>query len=244
MLTSDPHSPTLSLDHYPHFWQMTRCEKYAFHNLLEHIEPEVAIEIGSYKGGSLQVISEFSDKVYSIDITDKHRHEYRDSFTNVSCHTGDSRKLIPEVLATIEEKGESLEFVLIDGDHTEEGVKNDINEVLKYKPKKRLYVLFHDTFIPMARKGILGADWEKNPNVHYVEIDFVPGVFHEKMKGSNRKNVIAGGLCLAIIEPHPRDFELQIHQSQKKLFELMYRKSIYAPHRWFLYRLKNFLRLK
>ena len=244
MLTSDPHSPTVSLDHYAHFWQMTRCEKYAFYNLLAHIKPKTAIEIGSFKGGSLQVISEFSEKVYSIDITDKHRHEYKDSFVNVEYVTGDSRILIPEVLRKIDSQNESLEFVLIDGDHTEEGVRNDINAVLKYKPKKRMYVLFHDTYIPAARKGILGASWEENPYVHYVELDFVPGVFHHKMKGSNRRNVIAGGLCLAILEPEKRNFELKIHQSQKRLFEIMYNKSIYKPHRWLMYRLRNFLSKK
>ena len=49
-------------------WQMSRAEKYCLINLLENLKPEYSIEIGTYKGGSLQVLSKYSKKVYSIDI--------------------------------------------------------------------------------------------------------------------------------------------------------------------------------
>ncbi len=32
-------------------WQMSRAEKYCLINLLECLQPEAAIEIGTYKGG-------------------------------------------------------------------------------------------------------------------------------------------------------------------------------------------------
>ena len=51
-------------------WQMSRAEKYCFIHLLQHLKPETAIEIGTYIGGSLQVISKFSKQVYSIDISE------------------------------------------------------------------------------------------------------------------------------------------------------------------------------
>ena len=67
MIRSTPNDPTFLFDDLPFHWQMTRCEKYAFASILEAARPAVAIEIGTYKGGSLQLIAEHAEKVYSID---------------------------------------------------------------------------------------------------------------------------------------------------------------------------------
>ena len=50
-------------------WQMSRAEKYCLINLLQNINPSVAIEIGTYKGGSLQVLNKYAKEVYSLDIS-------------------------------------------------------------------------------------------------------------------------------------------------------------------------------
>src|SRR5437868_8530331 len=50
------------------YWEMSPSEQVALVFLLEYLRPKVAIEIGTRFGGSLQVLSHFSDRVYSLDI--------------------------------------------------------------------------------------------------------------------------------------------------------------------------------
>jgi hypothetical protein len=49
-------------------WQMTRCEKFVLASLVDQADAKVAVEVGAFKGGSLQVLSARSEKVYSLDI--------------------------------------------------------------------------------------------------------------------------------------------------------------------------------
>ena len=140
-------------------------------------------------------------------------------FENVEFVSGDSSLLLPPLLDRIKAQNESLGFVLIDGDHSTQGVRNDINAVLKYTPVRPLYVVFHDSFHPPCRKGILSADWRLCPFVHYVEVDFIPGVYHHEAFDTARPRSMYGGLSLALMLPEKRTHELHIHQSQKGLFD-------------------------
>lgn len=219
MIKSNPNEPTFLFDNLPLHWQMTRCEKYAFASLIEIANPEVAIEIGTYKGGSLQVISKKARKVYSIDISAEYQATLGKHFDNVEFLTGDSKQLLPSLLDRIKNRNESLGFVLIDGDHSTEGVRNDINAVLQHTPVRPIYIVFHDSFHPPCRKGILAADWRLCPYIHYVEIDFIPGVYHYEAFDTATPRSMYGGLSLALMLPEKRTHELIIHQSQKGLFD-------------------------
>lgn len=236
MINSTPNTPAFSLEDMKLHWQMTRCEKYAFHSLLAHIQPEVAIEIGTYKGGSLQVISKYAGHVHSVDISTQYQPELDGRFDNVDFHYGDSKKLLPPLMQKIAGSGKHLEFVLIDGDHTTEGVRSDINTVLQYQPKKPMYIVFHDSFHPPCREGILLADWQDSPYVHYVEVDYVPGVFHYEGFDTAPPRSMYGGLCVARLEPEPRKGPLKIHQSQKGLFDTVYEQSMHKPQPASVYR--------
>ena len=88
-------------------------------------------------------------------------------FPNAEFIAGRSQEKLPGALRTIEERGLKLEFVLIDGDHGEDGVRGDIDCILKYKPKTPCYILMHDSFNPFCREGMLSAaSWEQCPYVH------------------------------------------------------------------------------
>ena len=178
MIRSTPNDPTFLFDDLPFHWQMTRCEKYAFASILEAACPAVAIEIGTYKGGSLQLIAEHAEKVYSIDTSSEPQELLGDHFDNVEFITGDSKQMIPTVLKKITDAKEKLGFVLIDGDHSAQGVKSDIDAVLQYVPTSPVYIVFHDSFHPSSREGILSVEWEQCEHIHYVEVDFIPGVYH------------------------------------------------------------------
>jgi hypothetical protein len=97
-MKSDSSVPTFVFDDLPLYWQMTRCEKYAFAALLHASKPEVAIEIGTFQGGSLQVISDASQKVYSLDVSEDCREKLGPRFANVEFVTGDSRIQLPTLL--------------------------------------------------------------------------------------------------------------------------------------------------
>jgi hypothetical protein len=228
MITSNPNSPTFLFDNLPLHWQMTRCEKFAFASILQVAKPDISIEVGTYQGGSLQMISQYSKKVYSIDVLSDCKDKLGGHFTNVEFYTGDSKILLQNILNRITENQEPLGFVLIDGDHSTEGVKSDVNAVLEYVPIRPVYIVFHDSFHPRSRKGLLAASWEECPYVHYVEIDFIPGVFHFEAFDTAKPRSMYGGLALAVMYPEKRIEPLTIHQSQKGLFDTIFRNSRHA----------------
>ena len=231
MIESNPNEPTFVFDSLPLHWQMTRCEKFAFASLLAHAKPEVAIEIGTYKGGSLQLVAQSAGKVYSLDINHESQAALKPRFTNVEFLAGDSRKILPSLVDALNSASAPVGFVLIDGDHTTDGVRTDINSVLKIKPVRPVYIVFHDSFHPPCRQGILAANWQECPFVHYVEIDFIPGVFHREAFDTAQAGSMYGGLAVALLLPEERKTPLRIHESQKGLFETVYAQSCHRPGR-------------
>lgn len=254
-MKSNPNEPTFVFDNLPLHWQMTRAEKFAFASIVDVANADVAIEIGTYKGGSLQVLSSKVKKVYSLDISPTCEETLGSHFNNVEFLTGDSSSLLPSLLDQIRKANESLGFVLIDGDHSTEGVRADINRVLKYVPTRPLYIIFHDSFNPDCRQGILSADWQECPYVHFVETDFIPGVFHYEPFDTAQPRSMWGGLALALLLPEKRSEELIVHQSQRGLFDTVLSNSCHlqlpekvatngSQHKGLLKRIKNIIRIR
>jgi hypothetical protein len=204
---------------FPLEWHMTRNEKYCFIKLLEMAKPKVAIEIGSLKGGSLQVLSRYCQQVYSIDIDPGVEERLKGKFDNVEFITAHSHQAIPKLLARI--APEDLGFVLIDGDHSYDGVRADINLFLGLVPPRPLFIVFHDSFNPECRRGIKAANYHQSSHVHYVEIDFISGVFNPH----SLSRQMWGGLALVVMLPEKRTDNLTIHEGQKKLFDALYFQS-------------------
>lgn len=218
-MMAGPNSPTFCWDHLPLHWQMPRADKFALVALLQAIRPKVAVEIGTYRGGSLQLISQFSESVHSIDINRDSQEALRGRFSNVTFHIGSSPELLPGLLREAEEE---LEFVLVDGDHSAQGVGADLAALLRHVPKRPLWIACHDSFNPECRRGMLSAEWEANPHVTYVELDFVGGVFHRRPFDTAKTRSMWGGLCLAHLSPESRTGALKVHQSQDGLFRWTY----------------------
>jgi hypothetical protein len=204
---------------------MTVQEQAALIQLLDHVKPPVSLEIGTNRGGSLQVIAPRSRHVYALDINPKVPEYLGNRFTNVTVRIGDSRISIPQVLREIEAKGEELGFALIDGDHTGAVVKEDVNAVLKYRPRRPLYIVLHDSFNPDCRAGMLASDWQACPHVHYLQLDFVGGKF-TPVAG---KLEMWGGFGLALLLPEKRTGALRIGQGGRQMFETVRACSSHAP---------------
>ncbi len=218
--------------HYPISWSMCRAEQATLIQILKNIKPKVAIEIGTYNGGSLQVISDYSEKVYAVDLTPSYRDKRCDNLSNVDYLIGDSNRIIPELVKKINNSDDIVEFILIDGDHSSEGVLEDIINVLKLKPKQPITIILHDSFNPACRKGMRLYDYNANPFVNYVELDYVTGAFNHD--GLYRE--MWGGFACIALTPEKRLTALEISAYQDKLFKTTYYRSIHFFRKffWFL----------
>jgi cephalosporin hydroxylase len=190
-------------------WQMTDSERLALTGLLHRHQPRVAIEIGTYRGGSLSLISQYAKLVVSIDIDPEIPTRYA-HFKNVRFLTGYSHEVLPPLLDEFEASGIAVDFVLIDGDHSAAGVKRDIEIVIGRVPKAPMFIVMHDGFNPDCRRGMLQADWHSSPYVQWVDTDFVPGRVIEHGAGTGE---MWGGLAAAYLTPEPRTGPLQVRTS-------------------------------
>lgn len=198
-------------------WQMSRAEKYAIINLLTHLKPNVSIEIGTFKGGSLQVIDAFSQEVYSIDISSAPKKFLSEKFNKVHFLVGESHVLVSQLLKDLDQQGKSVDFVLIDGDHTTAAVKRDILSVLNHPHKKKVHIILHDSFNPQCRKGISTIDYKKFPHVKLVELDYIGGSYWH----NDTYREMWGGFALIVIDPtHNNGVEItaSLQHMQKSLF--------------------------
>ena len=219
--------PSFLEDQYPIDWSMSRMEQYCLTQLLQKLRPKVAIEIGTYNGGSLQVLKEYCDKVYAIDFTPEYRDQRCDNFDNVEFIIGDSKTEIPKLISQLKNRNEALEFILIDGDHSETGVLSDITNCLNYSPKTQLTIVLHDSFNPNCRRGMKAYDYQHNNYIHYVELDFIGGVFNHD--GLYRQ--MWGGFALIIALAEKRTQKLTISECQSLKYKIVYYQSIHFIRR-------------
>jgi len=210
---------------YPLPWEMSAAERVVLIGLLSRLRPEVAMEVGTHFGGSLQALVAHCGAVHSIDIDPGVRDRLAARFPQVRFHIGPSRELIPPVMQEIAARGLRLGFVLVDGDHSAAGVKSDIEALLRHRPAGPLHLLLHDSFNPDCRKGMKQAAWADCPYVHAVELDFVPGTFHEAAEGGAFARSMWGGFALAVLRPDPRTGPLVLGQSQEALQRVIFRQS-------------------
>lgn len=189
-------------------WQMSSAERLCFLWAMHKVNPSIAVEVGSYTGGSLQHSANHFEKVYSIDINHSRiSGTYQSELTLI---TGDSVVELPELVDSLQ--GQDVTFWLIDGNHEYDYVKSDLNNVLLFKPKSETIVLLHDSWYEPSRRAILDSNLKNCPYVHFVDLDFCHGEYvGEKL--------IMGGLCLIVMKPEIREGELEIKRSSNFTYE-------------------------
>ena len=207
-------------------WQMDTAEQMTLLAFAQRLRPQCVIEIGSRFGGSMQVFSRYAQRVISCDIdpTCQERFGYR--YQNAEFVTGPSQETLPPLLARLEQEQVQVSMLLIDGEHSADGVQGDIHALMNYRPACNLYVLMHDCFNPAARRGIRTARWSDSPYVHAVEVDFVPGVLHHK---SEFYRQLWGGFALAVLSPARRSGPLTISAKYDGMYRALYRTSFHWP---------------
>lgn len=145
---------------------------------------------------------------------------------NVEFVIGDSKATLPLIIDGINASDREINFILIDGDHSEEGVRIDITNCLEYRPKTRpTIILMHDSCNPTVRNGIKDAPWSDSPYLHEVFFDFVPGVLFD---WDSLKGQIWGGFAAAVMFPEKRSGSVSIQAPFEPSRLAMVAKSIYA----------------
>ncbi|MCD6727421.1 MAG: class I SAM-dependent methyltransferase [Solirubrobacteraceae bacterium] len=163
-------------------WQMNLGERAAIVGLLADLRPSLSIEIGTAEGGSLRQISRFSEQAHSFDLVEPQLDVAE--LGNVALHTGDSHVLLPELLRVLAEGGENVDFVLVDGDHSAEGVARDMRDLLDSDAVGRTAIVMHDTLNPEVRRGLEAVNYDLWPKVVYVDLDWVAGcVYRAPIEG-------------------------------------------------------------
>jgi hypothetical protein len=157
-----------------HSWQMAWGERFALEGLLSQVKPGLAIETGTAQGGSLRRIAGHAGEVHSFDIDPKVA-ELGTQLSNVVFHIGDSAELLPAALAEFAASGRHVDFALIDGDHTAEGVRRDARALLDSEACRSTVIVFHDAANDAVREGLDALELPDHPKVKVCLLDFVPG---------------------------------------------------------------------
>lgn len=181
------------------FWQMSDSERMAFTGLLSRWRPKTYFEIGTYHGGSALLASEFAQWVVTIDI-DPTAGERFEKPANVTFFAGRSQEVVPGLLDELASRDLYPDFVLIDGEHSTDGVRRDLEFFLTRRPPRPLLVVFHDSFNPECRRGIAEAAWLRCPWFRQLDLDFVPGRIVEG-EGDRFQGQMWGGLAVALLTP-------------------------------------------
>ncbi len=209
----------------PGFWNMMPVEQMALIYFLQNLKPKVSIEIGTQFGGSLQVLSHFSSKVYALDIDPEVPLRLKGKYSNVEYLVGDSFQTLPVLLENLQKENAEIGFILLDGNCSTEAVKKDIASILKIKPIGPLYILIHNSFYPPCRIGICSVNWSSCPYAHALELDYIMGgmsLFGGPLMGA--------GIAMAILLPSPREHNLQASAwGEPTLSELLYSFAAAAP---------------
>lgn len=176
-------------------WQMSPGERAAVKGLLADVQPKLAIEIGTGSGGSLRRIASVAARVHAFDLAVPAADVAE--LRNVTVHTGDSHVLLPRALADFAENGLNVDFVLVDGDHTTEGVRRDVEDLLGSPAITDTLVVLHDTANTEVRAGLDAIDYPAYPKIVWVDLDWVPGFMFREGPFTNQT---WGGLGIILID--------------------------------------------
>jgi hypothetical protein len=200
-------------------------EMACFQSLLSHLRPRCAVEIGTSTGSTFELIHRHSQSAISIDPNPDVKARLQGRFPDAEFITATSSQALSPLLARLKRDSVPLEFVFVDGNHTEDFVREDIQTLLKYQPVSKLVVVMHDSFNPGCRRGILGVDWNSNPWCHFVDVDFSPGVLHPD---AAIRGQMWGGLGVAVFLPEKRSGNLTVRRTLQSMFDVVLQQSVHA----------------
>lgn len=126
-------------------WRFADLIAPSFKEILEIAQPNTVLEIGFNKGGSALMFLSINPTLGydSVDIQENEKSEdyLSKRFIGFNFINIDSKKISPKIPFFLNK----YDLVLVDGDHSREGVISDIEVSLKFNPE---YILFDDVKHP------------------------------------------------------------------------------------------------
>ena len=119
---------------------------------------------------------------------------------NVELHIGDSRGLLPALLSDLAEQDRAVDFALVDGDHSADGVRADLRNLLESPAVARTVIVCHDTMNEETRSGISSANLGEFEKVRLVELDLLTGYMGRLEPFTGQ---LWGGLGLIVVDAGP-----------------------------------------
>jgi len=179
----------------PSPWQMSLGERAALEGVLTQRRPKLAIEIGTAQGGSLERIAAHAAEVHSFDLVAPQLDVAAQP--HVHLHPGDSHVLLKQQLEEFASAGRNVDFVLVDGDHSADGVQRDIQDLLESPAIADTVILIHDASNEEVRRGVERVPYVSFAKVRRVELDWLPGYIASIPE---RRFEIWGGIGLVIVD--------------------------------------------
>ncbi|HEV7496279.1 class I SAM-dependent methyltransferase [Baekduia sp.] len=183
-------------------WMMQLGERFAFEGLLAQLRPRIAVEIGTWEGGSLRRIATHAGHVHAFDI-DERALQHAEALDNATLHLGDAAVELPRVLAELHARGEAVDFALVDGLHTYDAVQTDARALLAADACVATTIVFHDTAHAEVRRGLEDLQLDEHPKVGLWLPDFVPGyrVRDDATLSEEIRGRAFNGLGLLVLDP-------------------------------------------
>ena len=147
----------------PSNWMMHPSERLTILGILSTMRPKRALELGCASGGLTYWLSQYCDEVVTVDI-DPAVKSVAASFRNVTPMCMATHQAARELLA----QGNQFDLTIIDADHSKQGVRRDLENVIPFSD----VIVLHDTFYLPCREGILSVLAGRNI---YFNLDLVPG---------------------------------------------------------------------
>jgi hypothetical protein len=180
-------------------WQMQQGERFALDGLLAQLRPPLAIEVGTFEGGSLRRIAAHAEHVHAFDV-DPRVAGLADEFDNVTFHIGDSAELLPQVLAELGREGRHVDFALVDASHTRAAVRGDGAALLAADACRQTVIVFHDSANAQVRAGLDDLDLPGHPKVALALLDCVPGYLVQAHNDPELVGQAFNGLALVVLD--------------------------------------------
>lgn len=174
---------------------MSFGERAAIEGVLAQLRPRLSLEIGTAEGGSLRRISAHSERVVSFDLVEP-EPAVRE-LANVELRTGDSHELLRLELEGLAKAGEKVDFALVDGDHSAEGARLDVTDLLASDAIGDAIILAHDSLNQEVRRGLEEVPYREFEKVAFVDLDFVGGYVPAE---SPTRGECWGGLALIVVD--------------------------------------------
>jgi predicted O-methyltransferase YrrM len=175
-------------------------ERVALYSLVFGLQPRNCLEIGTFRGGSTAIICGAMDDTgcgqlacvdpmpqVALELWSQMSHRCR-------MFAGASPEILPEVAR---QTGAAFDFAFIDGNHTYEFVRRDIEGVLPHLANEA-YLLFHDGHYPGVKQAIDGAVADRSELTDCGLLSVEPTILHE-----NEQTVRWAGLRLVRYQRSP-----------------------------------------